>query len=86
MELVLQDFVRWQQSLEKKIEGSDKRINMPIYQIWKRVDAHLTLTSILDASLIRERWLLQAQKEKAPGTLRSYLGILIFSPVKYVYF
>ena len=32
-----------------------------------------------DASLIRERWLLQAQKEKAPGTLRSYVVLSRYS-------
>ena len=55
MELVLKDFVRWQQSLQKNrgMRQAHQHASQ-VYQIWKRVDAHLSLTSILDASLIRE--------------------------------
>ena len=83
----LKDFVRWQHSLEKnRGERQAHQHASQVHQIWKRVDAHLSLTSIPDAGLIEERWLLQAQKEKTRGTLPSNLGIIIFSLVKYMYF
>ena len=53
--IILKDFVWWQQSLVKKkgMRQAHQHASQ-VYQIWKRVDAHLSLTSILDASLIRE--------------------------------
>jgi hypothetical protein len=76
-EPLMVQFKTWQVSIERNrdLQVANQHCQQ-VLTIWFALDKRLSVEALKDLTPIRDEWLPSVQETLAPGTRKSYLGIL----------